>query len=373
MPGNLKLEEAALKIRELARSELALRLRGVNEATTRLLIIDEVLQILGWPKGEFNPERLTSTGGYTDYLLTVDGQPRLIVEAKRIGFVQPLQRTLQGPDYSNLFLSSSCGPEMQALLEQCRMYCSDCGVSYALATTGEMWIVLIGFRSGVEWGKLRSFVFHSLDDLANRFGEFYGLVSREAIKNNSLEEKFGSMVLVKPSAALRPHDLVDAVPEVGTVIDKRIIEAFFDQFMADITRPEKRDMLEHCYVKTRELTEFSHDLQKLLEYDVILDEQDQHIEEIDEGRLTDELELQQGSGHPRTILLVGNIGAGKSTFLHRFLHSDSQPKGNICVILDLIDQAGVDAHRDRAEEQRLAKIVLEELAHAFIPRRTVVL
>ena len=44
-----------------------------NEAKTRLLIIDELLFALGWPKDGFNPEQPDGAAGHTDYLLTVDG------------------------------------------------------------------------------------------------------------------------------------------------------------------------------------------------------------------------------------------------------------------------------------------------------------
>ena len=260
------------------------------QGPTRLLIIDEVLSILGWSKIEYDPERSTSTGTYTDYRLTLDGESRLIVEAKRIGVIQPLPKTLQRPEYANSFLFNSCGPELKSLLQQCRDYCTDCGLPYAVATTGEVWIVLISFRTGVEWGKLRSFVFHSLDDVAQRFAEFYGLLARESVKNNSLEERFGSMVLVKPSAAIRPGDHVPHSPDVGVVPERQSIEAYFNNYLDDITRPGRELMLEQCYVSNQRLDEFQRDLRQILEYDAVLTEQDYTIDNADEENLESELE-----------------------------------------------------------------------------------
>ena len=164
MTNSNRIEDAAERMHHLANSKLVEKIRGANEATTRLLIIDEVLDILGWPKTDFHPEQSTSSGGYTDYRLTIDGLYRLIVEAKRIGLVEALPRTLQNPQYANSFLYNSCQSEMNLLLGQCQRYCAECGIPYAVATTGEMWVVLVGFKYGVEWGKLGSFVFHSLED-----------------------------------------------------------------------------------------------------------------------------------------------------------------------------------------------------------------
>jgi len=66
MENNNQLEAAADQIQKLVKSDLVTELRGANEAKVRLLIIDEVLGILGWQKHEYEPEQMTSTGGYTD-------------------------------------------------------------------------------------------------------------------------------------------------------------------------------------------------------------------------------------------------------------------------------------------------------------------
>lgn len=94
-----KIEEASEQIRQLAQESIVEQLSKSNEAETRLLLIDRVLAILGWPLDEYKPEQTTSNGGYTDYRLTIDGQPRLIVEAKRFGLNLPLPKTLSQPQY----------------------------------------------------------------------------------------------------------------------------------------------------------------------------------------------------------------------------------------------------------------------------------
>src|SRR5213079_1103019 len=120
-----------------------------------------------------------------------------------------------------------------------------------------VWVILLGFKYGTEWGKLKAFTFHSLEDILERFNEFYGLVSREAIKNNSLEEKFASMVLIKPNITIHPRELLDQSSNVGQAPHRQVIRAFFDQFMGDITHPGQEKMLEQCYVENYELNEFS--------------------------------------------------------------------------------------------------------------------
>jgi len=169
-------------MKQLAESSVAEELQSANEAETRLRIIDEVLALLGWDKSEYNPERATSNNTFTDYLLTTDGERKLIVEAKRAGVIQPFDRAVTQSQYKNSILYNHFGDQMQALLEQCRRYSSDCGVPFAVATTGVVWIVLVCFKPGVDWGRVNALVFHSLDDISDRFNEFYALLSRDAVK-----------------------------------------------------------------------------------------------------------------------------------------------------------------------------------------------
>src|SRR5687768_4987732 len=108
MTSGFEFEKASERLNNLLGSDLLKQLRGANEAETRLLLIDEVLILLGWAKQDFHPEQ-HATSGYTDYRLTFDGQPRLIVEAKRIGLVAPIPDLLHRKDYSNDYLHKSCG------------------------------------------------------------------------------------------------------------------------------------------------------------------------------------------------------------------------------------------------------------------------
>lgn len=360
------VEEAAKKLRDFLTTNIPDK-EKLNEAETRLLIIDEILGILGWSKSEYNPEIPASEpSGYTDYRLSIDGQYRLIVEAKRKGHLQPLPKPIQHPQYENSFLYNNCGSEMKSLLEQCRRYCASCGLYYAVATTGNIWIILLNFKYGVEWGDLKALVFHSLEDVLARFSEFYGLISREAVKNHSLEEKFGSMFIVKPPSAIRPGESITHSSNIEQVSYRQTISTFFDYFMTDITRPSQKDMLEHCYVSNPEINDFSRDLQQIIRYDAILEHTEVESQEASVLKTSsEELESQAFSGTPRTILLIGNIGAGKSTFIHKFVqdeteNNETRSEQRLCALVDLIDEVTTNPF-DQEKIQRIAELVLNKL------------
>lgn len=309
MPELYGHEAAATGLRALVRGDVIDRLREANEAATRLLVVDQVLALLGWQKAEYDPEHRTPTGGYTDYLLAVDGVPRLVVEAKRTNLFEPLPKVLQKRHYSNAFLYNHCGLELRALLDQCRAYIAETGAPFAVATTGAIWIVLLGFKAGVSWDKLRAFVFHSLDDVDRHFGEFYGLLSREAVRANSLEEQFGGILQARPRAAIRPRLELATVPDLDPVPDRQFIEAFFAEFMDDITLSGREQMLDHCYVENDRLDEFSRDLLQILDYDPILTEQGYPIADADRAALETAIEEQFDASAPKTILLVHAVAS----------------------------------------------------------------
>ena len=365
MPTNNQIEDAARRMRELVHSDIVNQIRHANEAKTRLMIIDTVLDILGWSKGEYEPEMTTELGNYTDYRLTIEGQGRLIVEAKRIGLFNALPRTLQKPEFQNSFLYRNYGPEMKSLLEQCQSYCSQCGIPYALATTGEIWVVLHGFKLGTAWGTLKSYVFHSLNDILQRFGDFYGLIFREAVKNNSLEEKLGEAISITPHTAILPREHIKYFPNIEQPAHQQIISAFFNHFMTDITDSSQEKMLQQCYVENNEINEFSRDLQQILQYDASLEEVEIIQSDLDQSTLEEAIRIQSTFVNPKTILLVGNVGVGKSTFVYRFMKYDARPKRYICTTINLINRATKNITSDYEEEQRLAESVLSELAKEF--------
>ncbi len=313
MQNGQKIEDAARRLQELIAEDIVCQLRGTNEATTRLRLVDEVLALLGWRKEDYNPELPTTAGDYTDYRLSIDGVHRLIVEAKKVGRVNPPSNPLRKSEYENGYLHKNCGKEMTDLLDQCLKYSMSSGIRYAVATTGDAWIVLVNFLDGFDWHKLRAVVFHSLEEVYQRFDEFYKLISRNAVAQNSLRDKFGHLISVPP-CAIRPRDQILDVPDVRLVADQQIITAFFEHFMGDIAQSDQVSLLKECYVSDRKIHEYSRELQHLLEYNPVLDEIEKSAPEVDSKVIKKEVEFQLSSGRPKVVLLVRKCWCWKKHF-----------------------------------------------------------
>ena len=121
--------------------ELRPRLTAIEtEQDARLQIINRFFtESLGWDFANIKTEPHTDSG-FTDYLLSVDAQRRLVIEAKRNGSL--LIDTLS-PEMKVYRVG---GPALVSAIpgiKQAANYCLDHGVNYAILTTGVVWIAFI--------------------------------------------------------------------------------------------------------------------------------------------------------------------------------------------------------------------------------------
>ncbi|HDF5691393.1 hypothetical protein [Klebsiella variicola] len=141
---SMSREKAFEKFKEVQERYIARKdtLFEANEAESRLLVIDEILNILGWNKEEFTPEAYCGTAGYADYILSTDRTPRLVVEAKKIGVTFGLPKnTLTLNEYSVAYLKKAFNRKISEVIDQAQRYCVEKAVQYALITNGAEWFV----------------------------------------------------------------------------------------------------------------------------------------------------------------------------------------------------------------------------------------
>ena len=124
-----------------------------NESPTRQLLIDPLLAALGWDFEDSSRVVLEFPVGRlrVDYVLIVDGRPKIAVEAKRFGAV------LEGE-----------------AVEQVLRYADKASIRYALVTDGAVWRMFDVFES--EGSALRLTM--DLDLMATDANEVAGLADR---------------------------------------------------------------------------------------------------------------------------------------------------------------------------------------------------
>lgn len=297
----------------------SLALYDANEAATRLKVIDRVLrEVLAWTDDDIRPEERVSEDGSTtfaDYVLTT-ANAAVVVEAKRVGvaFEAPVGKRRER--LNQQFVSGELG---KAII-QARDYARKLGVDYAVVTNGAAWIVFPAQRHDqVTFQESSAIVFGSLSDcLKENYQEFVDLLGRDAVISGSLD----LALLGRSGDQLADRKLRNYFSSVHRaprrnplypVIEDGIVAAFSDSIV-DLP-PE---LIEKCYVATPESQRFDNKIRMHVarRQAVINKSALRPMKETDASRLNQRITTAIANKRPLAMLLLGTVGAGKTTFLH---------------------------------------------------------
>lgn len=287
-----------------------------NEADTRFKLIDHILSaVLGWNRlGDFNLERYGESG-FADYVLSADGRDRMIVEAKRIGAVLIGTRA-KSTQY--LVAKSAALANAQAGLKQAQGYCVDTGTTFAVLTSGVEWIAYWAVR---EYGKKPSegkvIVFPSLESISQDFAQFWDLFSRQS----AIEERFKIRIReieglkIQSSETLKPilkPGEIKFLPKSQFALD---LDRVFKEFFSSMAGQNDPEMLAQCFVESKESKEADINLEKIAstligQLEIMSSNEGEQLQR----RLQDAIASKRGE----FVLIIGNKGAGKTTFVDRF-------------------------------------------------------
>ncbi|MEH2203498.1 MAG: P-loop NTPase fold protein [Nostoc sp.] len=314
---------------------------GENEAKTRLLIIDKILESLGWCKEEFNPEHPVKHVGFTDYLITADGIPRFIVEAKRIGqtFIRP-QTGLKKTIYQLSYIRTSFGPSVSEVINQAEGYAKETGVPYSVITNGAEWILLQAIPNrNKNINDLQCIYFGNLLSNVSHFDLFWDLLAKPCVVNNSLEEHFSEINSLPSDFCVIPSSKLPEINWSRSNDSDKYIGEFYDRFFGEIVDPGRRMMLKQCFVTNPKLDQYQGELKRTLQdtspiyipsaTDISPDYDNPHF-----------LPTESGDRKGRVVLITGSVGCGKSTFINKVLieaHQRNTKKFNY-LIIDLINE-----------------------------------
>lgn len=284
----------------------------ITEADTRLKLINDILvDVLGWKKESISAEDHTESG-YIDYLLSSGGRNLFLVEAKRLSF-DILSTKI--PEYRFYKVG---GPALQAGqdgIEQATSYCRDKSIEYSSLTNGISWV---GFRAlridGIQYKDGQAAVFPNLEAIQKNFAAFYELFSLEGVSRKMykiyLDRAEGSpLSTTDPLVRTIPSSRIHLLRKNDLSVD---LEAVFDEFFQTITDNDDEEFLSSCFVETPESHEADRSLKKITREIV------NSIRTDAGAQLEKEIASSFESKKGQTVLLVGNKGSGKSTFIDRF-------------------------------------------------------
>ncbi len=305
----------------------------ITEADTRLKLIDDIIvKVLDWNKKQIFTEEYTEDGGYIDYLMKINSRSCFIIEAKKTS------NELWDLCDKSLNSYNISGPALKKALkaiEQARNYAINKSVGNTVVTNGTTWIGFLGIRTdGVEWPEGKAIVFPNLESIEKNFEKFYELFSKDGILSENLRTKIRDAEAGKggipPKVLKLPYSKNSIlVPRSPLAHD---IESVFNKFFDKITDEEDSEMLEKCFVESKE-SKFADTTLKSISENLIAD-----IDKIDTktNQLSKEIEETILTKHGRTVLIIGNKGSGKTTYIKRFFNIVLDPAlKKKCLILNV--------------------------------------
>jgi hypothetical protein len=294
----------------------------LTEADTRANVIDQILhRVLLWPTHEVKREEHVESG-YMDYSLKINGKNYVCLEAKKQGATFALPSDKQRRNYKIGGAIFSNELTRDAIL-QVRGYCDDSVIRFAIVSNGNTWIVFRALREDMPWKNGNAVVFATIKEIADNFIEFWNLLSYSSICNGSLESQFSSGVSSnKEYTRVLNHLMQPDTPLLRNSLHTEL-HPIITNFFEDITDPNALETLEQCYVYYTSINTVSNDINFVIEDTVPHFLKNERTINILQGPnhvgyfgrdVSDAFAKQTG----QLFLLLGGIGAGKTTFQKRY-------------------------------------------------------
>ena len=347
-----------------------------NEQDTRFQVIDRMLtEVLGWDHNEVCTEKHVDSG-YIDYLLCSEGRNRLVIEAKRSA---RLLIDTRDPKLANYKISGSVLDSAQDGIDQARNYCVNTGVAFAGLTTGFEWIGFIAIRAdGKPPSEGRAIVFPNLESIRDNFAVFFDLFSKKGLLDNLYQVRVHEVEGLQAHHSERLYQVV--IDSHIRLLSKSKLAADLDQvfngFFSTMSGEADSDMLAKCFVESKESREADISLKKIAGNLI------NQIQVVSPGKgqeLQEHIRIAVETHRGEFVLIIGNKGAGKSTFIDRFFRivlDDELRKQCLVIRVDLADSNGdlstitnwlIEQLKDKIEESLFsgASPSFEELQGIF--------
>ncbi|MGY3215291.1 hypothetical protein [Mucilaginibacter sp. HD30] len=296
-----------------------------NEAKTRLSFIDKILTgCLAWAHSDIDPED-SFGGSFCDYKLNLF-RPVAVWEAKRtnIYFELPI-------GVSELILPiktiAKGNPKVKDALKQVSSYCHERGIQIGVVCNGWQIIAFVANRNdSVPPLEGNALVVSSLNVFKENFKDVWNCLSKPGIEEKHIIKK-----LLGDSVRQLPPKLSSTIYQYPGIQNRNTLqtelEILSDLVLEDVIKDKdvEKDFLEDCYCKSGALSQYSLVSKDILttRYNYLFEENDRKatLEQVatKKGLSPELVELFANSLSKRPILLIGDVGVGKSTFIDNLL------------------------------------------------------
>jgi predicted type IV restriction endonuclease len=294
----------------------------MNEAETRAKVIDRVLkECLDWSEDSIRREDRVESG-YTDYQLLISGTCRIVIEAKRAGDYFDIPKTKHRRTYKLSGAIESVTNLMDAI-NQVRAYCTDVGSKYGAVFNGYQLVIFPAISIGKSWKEGYCTIFHSFDDLKENFNLLWNTLAFENVKQGSLIQ-----IIDKGKELVSFRKVLKEIHNPEQLWERNYLYTYIqpiaDLVFSELLDETRAEVLKECYVFERSNRQLGDELKSYFVDKLPYFAEKYKIKDIfeREGRAKvferTFAEKQKLVTQGSTIVLVGGIGSGKSTFLHRY-------------------------------------------------------
>lgn len=324
-------DQAFSEMTELVAEMEAAKSADLNEADTRLRIIDRLLfKVLGWPVHQVRAEEHTDSG-YMDYCVGATGT-QFVLEAKRIGssFSLPDSSSAAVVSIPSLLTQNAAGKALKSALLQVARYGQDRGVPITVAFNGVQLVVFFGTRTdGLAPLDGRALVFSQAAAMLDDFVLLWNNLSPDGLGSRALYRTLQATV------PLPPDPLAMRLPDYpGTQRRNDLqtgLQIMSDLFLGDLEDLEdlQEEFLRECYASSGALSQYAEVSKQILasRYELLSELSSSSIQSaadrkgVTKGFTADVLQAALSN---RPIILLGDVGAGKSTFIERLIRVDAK-------------------------------------------------
>lgn len=300
-------------------------LTGMNEANTRIRIIDGVLyDCLGWTVDEISNEEYFD-GEYADYSI---GKPstNLILEAKREGITFTLPAGIAGRRSVDLQTAIE-DEKTRSAITQVMGYCHSRGVPMGAIFNGHQLLAFYASRQdNLPPLKGTALCFSSLDEMVADFQALWNNLSPAGMASRNLQR----ILLAKTAKSAPPQKLADMIenyPGFRTRTDLetnlKIIGGLLVQDLLDEDSISD-DFIKYCYCSSGALSQYAMVSREILRsrYTQLRKSLDVEARPVrDKYGISPQLstDMVAAAMSRRPLILLGDVGVGKTMFLQHLI------------------------------------------------------
>jgi hypothetical protein len=210
-------------------------------------------------------------------------------------------------------------------------------VPFAVITNGGEWLLVQlaqspGFNTIND---LRGVYFGNLLTEDFRFDLLWQLLYRVNVDEGYIESYFAELNSKEAEYSRTPQAQFGSL-QWRQQPDTEYIREFYDRYFDEIIDPGRRKMLEKCFVTNSDLDHYQGELQRALKDSTPVFAAD--AIEISPDERAKLLQRESGDQKGRVALVMGSVGCGKTTLVHKVLVEAKQDDRLICVVIDLINE-----------------------------------